>query len=214
LLACRHTLLYDSHFAVAVAVAVLYRAAGVPVLHDPNQDNTDLEKCLDEVLLRLQSKEEGSGSGSGATVLVVGGFDGSFHHDMGNLHVLFRYAGVFHRTLLLGRTVLAELLHGPESAEKGLGEMNNLPLMRHELRLATAAEGPICGLYPVRQPCALVRTQGLKWNIDCALEFGCSISTSNQIIGCDTEACDDTALVVVETSHTLLWTQGYKLGIL
>jgi thiamine pyrophosphokinase len=239
------------------------------VLEDSSQDDTDLEKCLGEVRrlceagrisslnidpARLRALQRPQSS---VTVLVVGGFDGAFHHDLGNVHALHRHAHLFGRLLLLGRSCVAELLLGPEQllaqeryhqqrwqralAWRTDAEVASEPeavtgavgtgcssseidacsppttaaagdVARHELSLYRGVEGPTCGLYPLQGRCERVRSEGLRWNLEgVSLEFGHFISTSNRIMSYG-DGGMGSGRVVVEVSHTLLWTHEYTLS--
>ena len=170
-------------------------------------------------------------------ILAIGGFNNSLHHDMGNIHVLYKYMDryrdsnsnvcsnsvdsghnpgpVFNRMVLIGEKCLAELISTKQGA-------------KHVLLPVAGLEGPTCGLLPIRKPCMCITTTGLKWDLngDC-LEFGELISTSNEYVvpvvpvsGPDPVSVlegqgqvyeQGRPLVTIELSDTLLWTCDYIL---
>lgn len=200
------------------------REEGVRVLRDENQDNNDFEKCLEELkcytnlkhcnnnaiikencmrygedLLACDKHVVSTSFGSNMVILAIGGFHNSLHHDMGNLHVLYKYmdiqSPVFHRMVLIGEKCLAELM----SVAQG---------PKHNIQPIVGIEGPTCGLLPLRKPCQTVTTTGLKWDLsEHTLEFGDLISTSNEF----TIPHDGPPLITMELSDTLLWTCDYVL---
>ena len=112
--------------------------------------------------------------------MVAGALGGRFDHEMAHLSCLHAFADT--EIVLVGRTSTARLI--PEGVTTIVPDAE--------------AEGPTCGLFPMRGP-ATVSTSGLRWNLDRqTLAFGTCISTSNRI--------DGPGEVRVRTDAPLVWT--------
>ncbi len=168
------------------------------MVKDSDQDSNDLDKSL--AILKTELNSEASQQQS---VLVLGAMGGRFDQEMANVNALYQWRGVFKRLVLVdveNTCILLEpgLVHRilpmvSRGDEQGEGDWKVL-------------EGRYCGLLPLGQEAACVRTSGLCWNLhDEPLAFGCRISTSNTVPLSTTE-------VTVQTSHPLLWTCTYELS--
>mmetsp|Transcript_5011 Transcript_5011/g.11842 ORF Transcript_5011/g.11842 Transcript_5011/m.11842 type:complete len:290 (-) Transcript_5011:21-890(-) len=133
-----------------------YVEKGTKIVHDLDQDTTDLEKCMDLV---------NSLGYPMLQVIVLGAFGGRLDHEFSHYHVLYKYPDI--KILLLSRNRSAFLLRTGT----------------HNIR--TECLGPTCGLIPLGAPCRKIETTGLKWDIhgDSQLQIGSFVSTSNRIVG-------------------------------
>jgi len=61
-------------------VGDFYKNKGAKVIHDPDQDTTDLEKCVMHLPNTIKS------------TLVLGGLGGNFTQSLANMNVLFKFA--------------------------------------------------------------------------------------------------------------------------
>ena len=156
---------------------------GVAVVRDPDQNSTDLAKCL--ALLRGTEAVR-----QGGHIVVCGAFGGRLDHEMGNLNCAFKWQAEQAAGSSLGSLLLL--------SQHSLGVV--LPPGDHEIVPDRRLEGPICGLVPLGSACSRVSTTGLKWNLDASpLVFGGVVSSSNELD-------PDASTVTVSTSHPLLWT--------
>ena len=163
-------------------VRAYLEARGVAIVHDPDQDTHDLEKCLAWL---AQRQAETEGGGAIFTVAICGAFGGRLDQEMANINMLFRPA-VFRQLLLLS----------PDSAALLMPPGTSVFVHEPEYQTAT------CGLIPVGGPCEQVSTMGLQWNLSAGrLAFGELVSSSNKIVAAEVE---------VVTSHALLWTIQLK----
>ena len=170
--------------SVRPEVLAFYEKRGcltVDLSHD--QDTTDLHKAVTWLERDYKKNERDGAAASGdrrRRVLVTGALGGRFDHEMAHLSCLHAFADT--EIVLVGRTSTARLI--PEGVTTIVPDAE--------------AEGPTCGLFPMRGP-ATVSTSGLRWNLDRqTLAFGTCISTSNRI--------DGPGEVRVRTDAPLVWT--------
>jgi len=161
-------------------VAEFYRARGVRIEHEPEQDTHDFEKCL-----RWLEEEQRSAS-EPFTVVAFGAFGGRLDQTMANLNMVYRYTS-FASFILLSADSLALLL----------------PPGRNVIHVNDELESGSCGLVPLGGRCERIVTSGLLWDLDGSrpLEFGALVSSSNEVTGSE---------VSVETSAPLLWTSNCR----
>ena len=175
--------------SVRPEVLAFYHSRGcltVDLSHD--QDTTDLHKAVSWLESQDAARVDAADAAETATprprsrrrVLVAGALGGRFDHEMAHLSCLHAFADT--EIVLVGRTSTARLI--PEGVTTIVPDAE--------------AEGPTCGLFPMRGP-ATVSTSGLRWNLDRqTLAFGTCISTSNRI--------DGPGEVRVRTDAPLVWT--------
>jgi thiamine pyrophosphokinase len=207
--------------SVRPEVTAWYEARGCSVVKDGDQDTNDLEKCLEllkqaeeggeqqqqqgqqeqQQQLRPWEREQHPTRQSRRTnVFVLGALGQRFDHAMANCHLLYRYAGVFRRLVLLGNESVAFLLPAGKNWVEPDGRM----------------EGPVCGLIPLGGQCREIRTKGLKWDLRGEeMLFGGLVSTSNEVVGVSREEEGEEGEggregVWVETSDPVMWTMEVK----
>ncbi|KAH9258327.1 thiamine pyrophosphokinase [Batrachochytrium salamandrivorans] len=146
---------------------------------DPDQDTTDMEKCLG----RISNLTLGRDS---LHVYVLGAFGGRFDHEMANINAAFAFTPKFARLVLLSKGNVGEVLLG-----------------NFQHRLHFPVLGLTCGLLPVLGPCMVRETQGLKYNLAMQqLQFGGLISSSNQTINlCVHVQCVDSPVLFTFVEH-------------
>lgn len=199
-----------------------YRSRGVPVLPDPDQDTTDLMKCLARLDERQQKGLADAGCGDGSAcssqftryrVIVYGAFGGRFDQEMQNLNTLYTWSSKFESMTMLSEDCLACLL----------------PAGTSRVRVAWPWEGPTCGLIPLGRPVTALTTSGLHWDVkDWDTKFGGHISTSNRVegyplvaaasnpaaatAGSGSEPSPESGLIVtVTSSDPIIWTASVNL---
>uniref|UniRef100_A0A914BX22 Thiamine diphosphokinase n=1 Tax=Acrobeloides nanus TaxID=290746 RepID=A0A914BX22_9BILA len=148
------------------------------VIETPDQDKTDLTKCLEIVAQReevLKKEVE--------TILVLGGFSGRFDHTLASLN-----------TFLLSH----ELTPIPVLALDGENLITVLSKGKHEILIDNSKTTGICGLVPFCQQVTIVTIDGFQWNLEnFELKYGGLISTSNRIVS---------NKLKIETSSPLIFT--------
>eukprot|EP00665_Eupelagonemidae_sp_cell47_P008111 gene8111-2112_t len=168
-------------------VAAFYRARGVRVETDADQDTHDFEKCV----RWLEERARREPSARRPTVVAHGALRGRLDHMLAQLDVQFGAAerGALERLLLLSEHSVAFVL-GPG---------------KHVIHANPDADDGSCGLLPLGGRCESVRTRGLRWDLDGsrALQFGAFISSSNALAA---------PTIAIETSGPLLWTSGLRGG--
>lgn len=143
--------------SVEPSVLEHFRHQACEICPDPNQDTTDMEKCLGRIARMV--------GGGLLHVYVLGAFGGRFDHEMANINAAFAFTPRFARLVLLSRGNVGEVLLGRD--------------VQHRLHFPVS--GLTCGLLPVLGPCVVRETQGLKYNLAMQqLRFGGLISSSNQ----------------------------------
>jgi len=172
-------------------VADFYKANGVPIEGEVDQDTHDFEKCLRWLQRWQTGGPPGDATGASATgaplpfsVVAYGAFGGRLDQQMANLNMAYTY-DCFQDFFLISDHSLAYVLRPG----------------RHTIERNMEVEDGTCGLIPIGGRCDHVRTTGLRWNLngERTLEFGGLLSSSNQIID---------EQVTIETSSPLLWTTG------
>ncbi|KAL3669144.1 hypothetical protein V7S43_005528 [Phytophthora oleae] len=167
-------------------VRAFFTDKGTTVLHDPDQNSNDLDKCL-----QLIYQEQEQQSDKKFCVLIFGAMGGRFDQEMQSINALFRWKDKFQQMVLLSDETTAILLE---------------PEVRHVISPNFHFETRTCGLIPVAGTCKEVTTSGLKWNLSPGMEtgFGGLISSSNHV----DDACEQ---VEVVASHPLIWTTELKM---
>lgn len=205
-------------------------ALGVPIVDlSPDQDSTDLQKCLAFAAAeveksqneRRQQRPASSSSLPRAPppVFVAGALGGRLDHSLSAISTLYAVDAAKRRmTKEKGEREKEEERGGfAAAAARSLGEIvlagdgslarlvpssSDSPTTTKILPCA-AVEGPGCGLVALGSPAAGVETSGLEWNLTgggAALEMGGLQSTSNSLV----EGGKDE--VTVTASDPLLWT--------
>ncbi|GMR39833.1 hypothetical protein PMAYCL1PPCAC_10028, partial [Pristionchus mayeri] len=160
------------------------------ILNTPDQDKTDLTKCLELVAERVERL-----ASAPAHVLILGGLSGRFDHSLATINSLLNARGIFERT---GKTKD----HGPDQTPPVyLIDGENLTFVvgegAHSLSPDRSLLTGMCGVVPFCQRETRVTTSGLRWNLDdTPMEFGGIVSTSNETVD-DQIAIRTTAPLIV-----------------
>jgi len=149
------------------------------MLYTPDQDRTDLSKCLDAVVDLIEKQHLQIDY-----IITLGGLSGRFDHTMGVLNSLVRMCEKSSIPMLAVESKnLVTVLHEGST---------RVQIDRKECITGT------CGLVPLVQRPTRVSTTGLHWNLDnIELGFGRLLSTSNQL---------DASTIEVRTNAPLLLT--------
>jgi len=140
-------------------VVEYYRKKNVAIYHDPDQNTTDLQKCI-----KFLELYESQNNVVHENILVLGGLGGCLSHTFANLNTLYLYQQ--RKVVLIGRKNMAILISKGKSTY-------------HFQKLDTVI---FCSLVPLGDKVGNVTTTGLKWNlVNQSLTFGGMVSTSNQM---------------------------------
>ncbi|KAL9012671.1 MAG: hypothetical protein Q9173_002575 [Seirophora scorigena] len=158
-----------------------FSSEGAALVRDPNQDKTDLQKCLRS--LRDLAKEWQDGEPVGynlppgfmekdLSAVLMGGIGGRFDHGFSQIHHLYQESQdeyQFKGCIYLVNT-------------ESICFLLNKGLNRIYTPLGTGLFRESVGIIPIGRP-SHIRTTGLEWNLTGELtEFGGVVSTSNHII--------------------------------
>jgi len=167
--------------SIAPDVLNFFKEKGVEVISTPDQDETDLTKCL-RILINNQNFNKFD------QIIVLNAFGKRLDQTMANIETLFHVAKITDKPVyLMSEDSIACLL---------------LP-GKHVIHVNTGLEGNWCGLIPIGAKCTRITTTGLKWNLtEGQLEFGTLVSTSNTY--------DGSEAVTIEIDTAVLWTMAVK----
>ncbi|KAF8358962.1 hypothetical protein PRIPAC_93957 [Pristionchus pacificus] len=152
------------------------------IVSTPDQDKTDLTKCIELVAERIAKL-----SATPSHVLILGGLSGRFDHSLATINSLLNSPKIFSG---LDRPPPVYLIDG-----------ENLTFVvvegSHSISLDRTLLTGICGVVPFCQRETRVTTSGLKWNLDdSAMEFGGVVSTSNEVVNDQIEIRTSAPLIV------------------
>ncbi|PAV16684.1 Thiamin pyrophosphokinase [Pyrrhoderma noxium] len=159
------------------AIRKHYEELGVPVVKDPDQDSTDLMKCisaLEELESRTPDKPQ-------FTIVLLGGLSGRFDQTIHTVSYLHRLAKRRHRTFVVTDDNIGWCLNSGE----------------HIIEIDPELVGPTCGLLPVGVDSSVITTRGLKWNLrQFESSFDGLVSSSNAAVEKE---------IYVSTSRPIFW---------
>jgi len=158
-----------------------YTSCGVSIISSPDQDTTDLQKCM-----LFIEKEEEKRKTTFNTVMILGGLGGCLSHVFANINVLYQYKS--RRLILIG--------------QENVGLLCPSQQITH-IQVINLQKYKYCSVIPVGGVAHAVSSTGMKWNLDNAtLEFGGLVSTSNEVVA---------ERVSITTPHApLLWLLDLK----
>ncbi|KAL9968395.1 hypothetical protein ACROYT_G026765 [Oculina patagonica] len=158
-----------------------YREKCIEVIPTPDQDETDLTKCL-RILTSKKHIDKFD------EIVVINALGKRLDQTMANIETLFHITKLTKKPVYLMSEDSMACLITPG---------------KHIIHVNTGLEGDWCGLIPIGAKCTHITTTGLKWNLtDGQLEFGTLVSTSNTY--------DGSNVVTIETDTAILWTMGVK----
>ncbi|KAG2107299.1 thiamine pyrophosphokinase [Suillus discolor] len=157
-------------------VRLYYTSLNVPVIHDSNQDSTDLMKCVQA----LEEKERLTGREF--DIVILGGLSGRLDQTVHTLSYLHK----------LRKTRKRVFTVTDDNVGWVLDEGEHLIHINHDVL------GQTCGLLPVGIDSTILTTTGLRWNLDnTESSFDGLVSTSNHLVpGQD---------VTIKTSKPIWW---------
>ena len=138
------------------------------MLKDPNQDNTDLDKCLLHLHELSADRSVMNVPSDRLHVLVYGDLGGRFDHAFGIINSLMLAYPFFKDLVLVGPKSTMRIL------PPGVNQIDRCSEFQ-------SGDGDICGIIPLGGvACEHVTTTGLKWNLnDSRMQFGELVSSSN-----------------------------------
>ena len=172
--------------SIRLPVKAYYESAGVTIIHESSQYETDFSKCITRIGLYYLSPVRSS-SYHLMDILALGGLGGRVDQAFSLIHQLYIFSGRI-------------FLFSDESISFVLRQGQNVIY-------TPTSKGYITnnvGIIPVGKP-AMISTQGLEWDVSgWATEVGRQVSTSNHI-KCDNieVTTDERILFTVERSKDL-----------
>ncbi|KMZ87454.1 thiamin pyrophosphokinase 1 [Plasmodium vivax Brazil I] len=134
-----------------------------------NQENTDLDKCIDVIRGYIRTNDK---------ILILGGTGNRFDHTCANISCLYKNASL--NSLYL------------------IGENNFLFLLQqgsHIIHVSPDVFCKGCGILPFGGKCT-IKTEGLKYNLnDECLSFDTLISSSNEVVQREVKIFNDSPVV-------------------
>nr|CCA24794.1 thiamin pyrophosphokinase putative [Albugo laibachii Nc14] len=159
-----------------------YEQQGTEIIQDLDQDSNDLDKCLNLLYEKQQTK-----SAKRYAVFIFGGMGGRFDQEMQNINCLFRYHSKFQEMCLISEATTARLLLGGS----------------HEIEPNLEFETGVCGIIPLGGMCRKLTTEGLQWDLnEQSSRFGELVSTSNFI---------KQKRVLIRNSDPVIWTTELRV---
>ncbi|OBZ72122.1 Thiamin pyrophosphokinase 1 [Grifola frondosa] len=159
-----------------------YASYNVPIVKDPDQDSTDLMKCLES----LSDKEKAEGCQY--DVVILGGLAGRLDQTIHTLSLLHKLRKSRERIFVVTDDNIAWVLDEGE----------------HYIHINHDMLGPTCGLLPVGVNSTILSTAGLRWNLtDCPSSFDGLVSTSNHLVSGENT-------VWIKTTKPIWWTVELK----
>ncbi|CAA9987513.1 thiamine pyrophosphokinase, putative [Plasmodium knowlesi strain H] len=134
-----------------------------------NQENTDLDKCIDVIRAHIRKNDK---------ILILGATGNRFDHTCANISCLYKNASL--NSLYL------------------IGENNFLFLLQQGSHIIHASPDIFykgCGILPIGGKCT-IKTEGLKYNLnDECLSFDTLISSSNEVVQREVKIFTDSPVV-------------------
>ncbi|KAJ7475797.1 thiamine pyrophosphokinase Thi80 [Mycena latifolia] len=156
-----------------------YISHGVPVVEDPDQDSTDLMKCVSAIQDQEALEQQGE-----YDIILLGGLSGRLDQTIHTLSYLHKLRKTRKRVFAVTDDNIGWTLDAGE----------------HTIHVDHSVLGPTCGLLPVGIDSTLLSTTGLRWNLSNQLSsFDGMVSTSNHLV-----SSEDT--VWIRTSSPIWWT--------
>jgi len=163
-------------------VRAYYTDQGIPVVHDMDQNSTDLMKCI----AALEEMEHAGGVQY--DIVLLGGLSGRLDQTIHTLSYL-------HKLRLSRPRVFAV-------TDDNVGWV--LDAGEHIIEIDHDLLGKTCGLLPVGIDSTILTTSGLRWNLDKhPSSFDGMVSTSNHLVL-------ENKHVRIETTKPIWWTAELK----
>ncbi|KAF7312319.1 TPK-B1-binding domain-containing protein [Mycena indigotica] len=164
-------------------VRKFYASKGVPIVGDPDQDSTDLMKCISVI------DEKEASENKKYDIVLLGGLSGRLDQTIHTLSYLFKLRKTRERVFAVTDENVGWVLDAGE----------------HTLSVDHSILGPTCGLLPVGVDSTILSTSGLRWNLSQQeSSFGGLVSTSNHLVPSEER-------VWIRTSRPIWWTAELRL---
>jgi len=129
----------------------------VPCLHDPDQNSTDLDKAMKQILIKI---EENSKVNEKILhkIIITGCLGDRFDHNLSSFSNLLRYS-LFLESSELVKNFTIQIIHQNSIITCILPGKT---MYNRSLFLEKKQD---VGLFPLSGPCKKIETSGLKWNL-------------------------------------------------
>ncbi|KAJ6513326.1 thiamine pyrophosphokinase [Mycena sanguinolenta] len=159
-------------------VKEFYISHGVLVVEDPDQDATDLMKCVSAICDK-EAREQ-----TEYDIVLLGGLAGRLDQTIHTLSYLHKLRKTRKRVFAVTDDNVGWVLDAGE----------------HTIHIDHSVLGPTCGLLPVGISSTILSTTGLRWNLsNRESSFEGLMSTSNHLL-------PDEESVWIKTSNPIWWT--------
>ncbi|KAH0585417.1 hypothetical protein H2248_008658 [Termitomyces sp. 'cryptogamus'] len=125
-------------------VCSFYQSLGVPVVHDADQDSTDLMKCVSAIEDRESNKP-----GVRYDIVLLGGLAGRLDQTIHTLSYLHKLRKTRERVFAVTDDNVGWVLDAGE----------------HVIEIDHSLLGQTCGLLPIGIDSTILTTSGLRWNL-------------------------------------------------
>ncbi len=153
---------------------------GSIIIHEGDQDNTDLDKALKYIQLRYIVHPVRTRSQYVYILGTVGSHEGRLDQFVAAIRSMYVFGAQFQLVSIGQRSITIVLLQGT-----------------HRIVIPRSWIGSYCGIAPMFGAVDHIITTGLKWNMDGPTSFEGVVSTSNRI---------DEETVTMSTSHAVVFT--------
>ncbi|KAJ7127046.1 thiamine pyrophosphokinase [Mycena epipterygia] len=163
-----------------------YISHGVPVVEDPDQDATDLMKCVSAIQDRESEDQQGE-----YDIILLGGLSGRLDQTIHTLSYLHKLRKTRKHVFAVTDDNVGWVLNAGE----------------HTIHIDHSVLGPTCGLLPVGIDSTVLSTTGLRWNLsNHPSSFDGLVSTSNHLVPTE-------ETVWIKTSNPIWWTAELRSSI-
>lgn len=192
--------------SISSNVLEYYKKKGCEIIQDFDQDTNDLDKALQSVCEWWNNNINNNNATKKKKkiqIYIYGAFGGRFDQEMASIQALYKWSHIFdYRVYLYNHETCAWLLKPMKNVNDD-GSTSLSSIIRNDIQIPFfgekeednnyyhdniyVGEGPTCGLIPIGCKCNVVKTNGLKWNLDGScnnsmLEFGGLVSSSNRVM--------------------------------
>lgn len=140
----------------------------VSIIHDPDQDSTDLGKCIAALVEEEKRLGEGQGKEKEHQLVISGGLSGRLDQTIHTMHALMQLSEARERTWAVGSEsiacVLGKVSFSDVAWRAARADFSGLSQGKHDLNISLLHFGDTCGILPVGER-AFVQTKGLKWDL-------------------------------------------------
>lgn len=133
-----------------------YEKLGVPLIHDPDQDSTDLDKSMNQILKKVA--ENAKIASKTHKIVLTGCLGDRFDHNLSSLSNLAKYTKIL-ASMSSVKDFTIQVIH-QQTIATCLSE--GFTVYKRSQVLEKMQD---MGLFPLHGPVKKIQTKGLKWNL-------------------------------------------------